>query len=1366
MKVLFKELFEIYNAYVNNSSVELPELKVQYKDYAAFQNVKLTSGGFQKQKSYWLKQFENEVPKLELTTNTKEVEHYPYQGMTKKFVFSKEETTVLTQAAQANEKTLFMVLLSSVYTLLYRYTNQEKIVIGTPVAGRNHKDLENQIGFYVNTLPLLVELEGRDTIMGVLDKVKKCCLDAFENQDFPFDLLVDELKLERDLSKNPLFNVLVAMQENTLYDEQLYFFEGLKHSAYELDKQVCSFDLSVEFVNKNGQVEAKVLFNNDRFDEAWADQFMVHYETISRNIINYFSEELNEQVDTNRLDVAISELPLLTEAEEHKLLVDFNNTDFFFDESKTILSLVEEQVLLHPNKVAIDFYGEQLSYKELNEKSNQLAHYLKEQGLISNQFVPLYLNRSLEMVIGILGVLKAGGVYVSVDPEYPKERIDYIIADVGASILLTQEALLENISDVNCKKIALDKEAELISTYAVNKVVDTPTLDDLAYIIYTSGSTGKPKGVMITHRNASCLIHWSKDVYSSKDMEGMLASTSFNFDLSIFELFAPLAAGGTVYLVDNLLSLLTLPELPITLINSVPSLMEELLKSGTVPKGVRIVNLAGEPLSTDLVNKIYEIKHIDSVFDLYGPSEATTYITYCRRQYRQRATIGKPLYNSQIYILGPNMELLPPGKVGELCIGGDQVALGYLNRPKLTDEKFVPNKFSPKPSQKMYKTGDLAKWLPDGSLEYIGRKDEQVKIRGHRIELGEIESALRGYLSIDNAVVVAKELKNGKELVAYIVTSSEFDLTALKVYLREKLPVYMVPSIFHKMETIPLTPNGKINRKALPDPQVNERKEEYIAPRTALEKELVQVWEELLGQENIGIYDNFFELRGNSIKSIILSSKLSAMLQKEVNPKVVFLHQSIASMAAYIQNSLPNEEASMDLAEAQDHYPVTGAQKGLWLLQQQEPNSAYNMSSVYTVDGGLDLVRLETSFNTLVKRHEVLQSKFFLSKGVLRCQMQHHVDLKVDCIVADKLSDEELDLLISKEASEVFDLENDALIKVKVINKEPGRNILICMLHHIVSDGWSSNIIVNEIMELYNNRETLKMQPLNYQYKDFAIHQQQWLNSELADVHKNYWKQTFKEGVPETIIPFDYTKEVENKSNKGVIQFDVDSATINQIEAIAQRKNITTNSILLTFINVCLYSYLEKEKVVVGVPLLGRNNQTLYSQVGFYVNTLPFVFDLSTHDSFTEMCSSANNEMSELLVHQMYPLEEVVKHCVPNAQANSSLFNILYVFEELDQAKKLSFDGIELQEYDYENKEVKYDLAFKFSKQESLNIQASIEFNKEKYSDLSMELLVDRLQQLISKILSEPDQNINTVLENIANQMQVETFSLNIDLEI
>lgn len=1364
VKVLFKELFETYNAYANNTTVNLSELKIQYKDYASFQNQKLIDGGFQQQKSYWLNQFENEIPKLELTTDTKEIEHYPYKGLTKKFVFSKEETAVLTQTAQATEKTLFMILLTSVYTLLYRYTNQEKIVIGTPVAGRNHKDLEDQIGFYVNTLPLLIELQGQDNLMAVLEKVKKCCLDAFDNQDFPFDLLVDDLKLERDLSKNPLFNVLVAMQESELYNEQQYFFEGLQHSAYDFDKQICSFDLSIEFVNKNDQVETKILFNNDRFDEVWADQFMVHYQNIARSIINYFTE-LNEQKE---VDIAISELPLLTNTDRKKLLVDFNNTDFPIDENKTVLSLFEEQVLLHPDKVAIDFYGKQLTYKALHEKSNQLAHYLKAEGLKPNQFVPLYLNRSLEMVIGILAVLKAGGVYVSVDPEYPKERIDYILADINASLLLTQESLLENIPDVVCRKIVLDEEATLATTYPVSNVVETPALDDLAYIIYTSGSTGKPKGVMITHRNASCLIHWSKDVYSSKDMEGMLASTSFNFDLSIFELFAPLATGGTVYLVENLLSLLTMPKLPISFINTVPSLMEELLKSGTIPNGVRIVNLAGEPLSTDLVNRIYEIKHVDSVFDLYGPSEATTYITYCRRQYRQKATIGKPLYNSQIYILGSNMELLAPGKVGELCIGGDQVAKGYLNRPELTDEKFVSDQFTTKPNQKLYKTGDLAKWLPDGNLEYIGRKDEQVKIRGHRIELGEIESALRGHQAIENAVVVAKDLKHGKELVAYFVPTADYDLSEMKTYLRKKLPVYMVPAVFQKLESIPLTPNGKINRKALPDPQLIERKEAYVAPRTPLEKELVQIWEELLDQDNIGIYDNFFELRGNSIKSIILSSKLSAMLQKEVNPKVVFINQTIASVAAYIQNSLDTEDTRMEVVEAQDHYPVTGAQKGLWLLHQQEANAAYNMPSVYSITGALDLVRLETSFNALVKRHEILRSKFFLLKGELRYQIVENAEVKVDCIFAEKASNEELDQLISKEASDVFDLENDSLIKVKVINIEPGRNILICMLHHIISDGWSSNIIVSEIMELYNKGEAHTMQPLEYQYKDFAIHQQQWLKSDAVHVHENYWKQIFKEGVPATVLPFDYSKDTTSQSNRSVLTFDLDTANLSQIEAIAQRENVTTNSILLSCVNLCLHSYLEKEKVVVGIPLLGRNNQTLYSQVGLYVNTLPFVYEISPDETFAEMCSSTHNEMSELLIHQMYPLEEVVKHCVSNAEANNSLFNILYVFEELGSETQLHFDGLDLEERNYENRDIKYDLAFKFKKQEKegLKIQVSLEFNKNRYSDLSMELLADRLQQIISKILSEPEKNMNSVLKNIANQMQVETFSLNIDLEI
>lgn len=868
MDILSNDLFAFYEAFQKETTPNLPALSIQYKDYAAWMTTQLDGDAFEEGRKYWMNQLSGTLPVLDLPSHKTRPKLKTYNGRGATGYVPAELAQGLKTYLEENGSSMFIGLLAVWNVLIHKFTSTNDVIIGSPVAGRDHMDLEHQIGFYVNMLALRNQIDANESFNQFFERVKSNTLTAYDHQMYPFDELVEELNLLTDRSRSPIFDVMLTLTDGN--EEELREKELSK--VKETGRTISKYDLDITFFESDTHMKFVINYNSDVYD----------YELVESLMKNF--NQLLEALLTNP-DTEIGAINYLSEQERQKLLVDFNPQDEDYDYSKTIIELFREQVRLTPDAIAISNNEDELTYLELEERSNQFAHYLRSKGVKANSLVPLFLNRSLDLVIAVLGVQKSGGAYVSVDPSYPSDRIDFILQDVNASIIVTEESLKYRLSDDSeIEEICIDTDWKYIDRLEESKPSNTIAPSDLAYVIYTSGSTGKPKGVMITHSNASALIQWAHKVYSKEDVSGMLLSTSFSFDLSVFELFTPITMGGRVYMVENLLSLLSDSDSPITLVNTVPSLMEEVLQTGSLPSSVRVVNLAGEPLSANLVNRIYELGHIDKVNDLYGPSEATTYITYCQREYKGIATIGQPLSNSQIYILGDNQELMPIGSTGELCIGGAQVAKGYLDRPDLTAEKFVKNPFSEDENQRIYKTGDLACWLPNGNIEYKGRKDNQVKIRGYRIELGEIQQVLVKYEGIDEVVVAAKERESGeKELVAYYTGTEELNSTSLKEFLKSTLPAYMVPVHYMHIEAMPLNSNGKVDKKALPNPKEGYAANRvYVAPTNEYEEKMIEIMEGILNKEKVGITDDFFELGGNSIQA----TKFSVQITKAFNVKI------------------------------------------------------------------------------------------------------------------------------------------------------------------------------------------------------------------------------------------------------------------------------------------------------------------------------------------------------------------------------------------------------------------------------------------------------------------------------------------------
>jgi amino acid adenylation domain-containing protein len=882
--ILFRELLSLYEMLVAGQAPSLPE----------------------RQLGYWRDKL-SAVSVLDLPTDRLRTPAQSSRNGARAFRLSKKLSDHLKALSRAEKSSFFMTLLAAFKTLLYRYTNQSDLVIGFPIANRRFVELEGLIGFFANTLVLRSDLSGNPTFRELLGRIRDNALTAYEYQDLPFEKLVEEVHPQRDLSRNPLFQVAFQLRN---YPDQLVQIAGLTAEPIELRSGIAKFDLSLAMKETADGLSAEFEYKVDLFESASIERMFGHLEMLLQSIA----------ADPGR---RLSELTLLTEPERRQLIVEWNTTRQNSQNDKCIHQLFEEQVDRNPDATAVVCGPNQLTYRELNRRANQLAHLLKSYGVKAETLVGVCLERSTEMILAMLAILKAGGAYVPLDPVYPRERMRFILRDTQAAVLLTEARLIEDaIGDLpeshqTCsqpaatdatplKVICLDKHHGEISKQCEQNLAAPTFPKNLAYVIYTSGSTGTPKGVMIEHRSAAAFLDWAHSVFTKDELAGVVASTSICFDLSVFEIFAPLTTGGRIILVENALALAHMDSAVVpTLVNTVPSGMTELLRLGGLPRSIRTVNLAGEPLKASLVLQIDQETSAEQIYDLYGPSETTTYSTYTRRSADGVQTIGRPIAGTQIYILDPHGNLTPVAVPGEIHISGAGLARGYLNRPELTAEKFIANPFGVEPGARLYRTGDIGRYLPDGNIELIGRKDGQVKIRGFRIELGEIESVLSRHPKVREAVVVAREDRPGdKRLTAYVVGRGDQQPQAdeLKQFLKATLPDYMVPSAWVSLASLPHTPNGKINRAALPAPDEGQSDVagELTAPSTNVEKILASIWAEVLRVERVGIRDNFFDLGGHSLLAMQVLSRLRSVFSAEIPLRALFESPTIEELAQRI----------------------------------------------------------------------------------------------------------------------------------------------------------------------------------------------------------------------------------------------------------------------------------------------------------------------------------------------------------------------------------------------------------------------------------------------------------------------------------
>ncbi|MEG3908709.1 amino acid adenylation domain-containing protein [Microcoleus sp. w2-18bC1] len=885
--IMWRELAAFYN----DLSQDLPPLPAEYPDFAVWQRQYLTGEVLDSLQTYWKEKLLDAPPLLELPTDRARGITQTFGGKHYRFVISKSLTEALIGLSRRQKVTIFMTLLAAFQTLLYRYTGQTDLCVGSPIANRDRPEFKDLIGYFVNTLVLRTCLAGNPSFEDLLSRVRKVTLGAYANRDLPFEKLVEILQPERSLSYTPLFQVMFMLLDE-LPEIQM---EGLRVSPLAVETGITHFDLALFIEKTSSGLIGEWEYNTDLFDDATIARMTGHFQI------------LLEAIAVNPIQ-PISELPLLTQPERYQLLIEWNNTTIDYPQDKCIHQLFEEQVALTPDAVALVFKGEQLTYGELNRRANKLAHYLQSLGVGPEVLVGICVERSFEMIVGILGVLKAGGAYVPLDPTYPQERLAFMLEDSSVPVLLSQTQLVELLPPNSARVVCVDGDIEKSAFHSSENPSSTVTPDNLAYVIYTSGSTGKPKGVLLAHSGLCNLTTAQIQLFNIHSDSRILQFASISFDASIWEIIMALCAGGKLCLGtrEQLQSGLTLLQLlreqKITHANLVPSVLAA-LPDEELPTLENIV-VGGEECPPSLVERWANGRRF---FNLYGPTEATVCATVALcSDGNQKPPIGRPIANTKIYILDPHNQPVPIGVPGELHIAGVGLAKGYLNRPELTDKKFIPNPFSNEPGSRLYKTGDLARYLTDGNIEYLGRIDDQVKVRGFRIELGEIEAALSQHPNLLSvAVVLREDIPSQKSLVAYAVPLQKPAPTVgdLRHFLKERLPDYMVPSAFVTLESLPLTPNGKVDRKLLPAPDLNSliHKGDFVAPRTPTEELLASIWAMVLEVEKVSINDNFFESGGHSLLATQLLSKVSHTFGLNLPLSKLFEAPTVADISSYIE---------------------------------------------------------------------------------------------------------------------------------------------------------------------------------------------------------------------------------------------------------------------------------------------------------------------------------------------------------------------------------------------------------------------------------------------------------------------------------
>lgn len=1241
-----------------------------------------------------------------------------------KVSFNLEVSKKISKLCNNKDLTIFAYFSAVVNIVLYKLLNSEVITVGIPAYNYHYKNkVLNPI------VPLVSSLTGKESFKEVLINTSQTLLSTYNNQNYKLNNIL------RDLGVKTLNDLLVSHVIYTNIHDEEFFMKSLEKNKG---------NLIFKFSREEDLYRMDLLFNKDSIEKKILKVLVDSVEKILESSL----ENINEK---------ISDITLLSEEDKVKLS-SFNNTSAEFQED-LILDLFEKSVENNKDKTALTFKDESITYKELKDRADKFASYLLKQGVKNKDIAAISIKRGINQIVAILGVLKAGAAYLPLDVEYPKERVKYILEDSKASFLITEDRPLDEFRKENIKFITFDKkeiEKEIVKG-SINKVKNK---EDLAYIIYTSGTTGKPKGVMVCHESIANSLIWRIEEYSLKNSDVTIQLFSYVFDGFITSFFTGLLSGCEVVLIDEWTSINPKAVLDIiknhavTNMIAVPTMYESILNEADKEslKSLRLVTLAGEKLNKSLVKLSKKINENIEINNEYGPTENSV-VTSVKRDINidTYITIGKPIKNTRIHIVDEFENEMPIGIEGEICIAGKGLAKGYLNNEALTLEKFRENVLE---EDRLYHTSDLGRWSEDGEVEYLGRKDEQIKIRGFRVELFEIEKVLLQHKDIEQAVVTFEEsISNNKELSAYLKISNKINAGDVKSFLEKYLPNYMIPKSFYEVNEIPMTPAGKVNKRVLKNKgKLLSYSVEFIDPRNEIEEKCLSMWKEILSLEKVGIKNDFFEMGGYSLLAAKFLNQVFKEFGVEIPISYFFENSTIEMTAKYIKENGNGKYEPILKAEKKEYYEMTSSQKRIFIVENLDKNSTtYNMPAIFKIKGKIDIKKIRLAFKELVARHEVFRTAFYMKDSKM-VQKVLEGSTEVLEFKVDEYSEEKVKEIV-KSFIKPFNLEKGFLVRAGVITGNIDNDILMFDMHHIIGDGYSMNVLVKEFIELYEGKE---LPPLSIQYKDYS----EWLVNKDLTSKSSFWKEVFKDKVPLLNIPLDFNRGKTQSFNGSSIDFRLEEEYIEKLNKLCKDNNVTEFMVFLAVYVILLSEFSGDRDIVVGSPLSGRVHRDTENMIGMFASTLPFRCKINKNYTYSDLLRHVKKVCLKVYENQEYPLEDIISDVgISRDMSRNPLFDVMFVMQDsLENGFKL--DGMESEPLEIESSSTKFDLSLGVKKEEE-GYDLSFQYSVDLFKESTIKNLAKYYKNIINSMIENANMNIfdNSVLKEEEKENIIKNFS-------
>jgi amino acid adenylation domain-containing protein len=1348
--VLYREIEALYAAFSRNEPSPLAPLPLRYIEHAVRERAELAGEALERQLSWWRRQLAGTPALLNLPTDRPRTGSQSHRGAVTRFSLPAGLGARLAAIGRAEGATPFMTLLSAFQVLLSRYSGQEDVVVGTPVAARSRPELEGLIGFFANTLALRTDLSGDPTFRQLLRRVREATLGAYAHQDLPFEKLVEELQPERSLGYAPLFQVTFALQNAAGAPPRL---PGIQTASLRVDDDVALFDLGLDLAEQGGELRGRLEYATDLFDAATAERLIGHLRTLLEGI-------------ASAPDTRLSALEMLGSGERRLLLEDWNATARAFPRDRCLHDLIADTARRFPQSPAVVFEGGTLSYARLDARANRLARHLRRLGAGPETRVAISMHRGPDVAVAVLGVLKAGAAYVPIDPEYPPDRLAYMLEDCGAAVLLTERALVTRLPDSGAAIVRLDADREQIAAESAEPLERGVTPASLAYVVYTSGSTGRAKGVAVSHR---AVVNYAVDIaprWGMREDDRVLQFASLSFDVVVEELFPTWISGGAVVFSSR--DLFSPPELERAVSEHGVTWLElptaywhewaaDLARRGAVPPAsLRFLVVGGERVQPERLAEWagtgVPLVHVFGLTETACTSASLRLEAGDDGARWPNLPVGTPTGNVRFYVVDGTGRPVPLGVAGELFIGGEGVARGYLNRPALTAERFVPDPYSGDAGARLYRTGDRVRWLVDGMLEFLGRIDHQVKIRGFRVETGEVEAALTAVSGVRDAFVMAREdVAGDRRLVAYVV--ADVGPAEIRAALAAELPDYMIPTAFVYLVAIPLTPNGKVNRRALPAPEYAGAEERYVPPRNPVEEVMAGVWAEVLRLDRAGVTDNFFELGGHSLLATRVVSRIRDALGVELPLRTLFEEPTVAGLAERVEELRRAALAVLPPVtpvERDGPLPLSFAQERLWFLDRLQPGSAfYNVPTALRLSGPLDVPALERALGDLVRRHETLRTTYAEGEtGPAQVVAPFAgFTLPVEAVPG---ADEdgrgaEARRLAAEEAARPFDLAAGPVFRPRLLRLDADEHVLLLSMHHIASDAWSVGVLFRELSALYAAHLEGAPSPLPelpVQYADYAAWQRRALRGETLDAQLAYWRARL-DGAPALLeLPTDRPRPAVQTYRGAHARIAFPPQLLERLQRLARPGGATLHMVLLAAFQVLLSKYARTDDVVVGSPVAGRTRREVEELIGFFVNTLVIRTDLSGDPSFRETLRRVRDAALGAYEHQEVPFEKLVAELQPDRSlSHSPLFQVMFTLDDADLPDG-SLAGVRVQGAGAGSGTTQFDLTLVLRAGPS-GLRGTLGYSTDLFEAATVERLVGHLRVLLEAAADDPERRLS-----------------------